>query len=55
MKICGGFTVTLHYFYLLIFNIKELMIDAGNRVMGGRYVQRKRGGKGYYWGLRLAA
>lgn len=25
------------------------------RVMGGCYVQRKRGGKSYYWGLRLAA
>ncbi len=25
------------------------------RVMGSRYVQRKRGGKCYYWGLRLAA
>ena len=25
------------------------------RAMGGCYVQRKRGGKSYYWGLRLAA
>ncbi|WP_394027498.1 BRO-N domain-containing protein [Desulfovibrio falkowii] len=25
------------------------------RVMGGHYVQRKYGGKSYYWGLRLAA
>lgn len=25
------------------------------RVMGGHYVQRRRGGKCYYWGLRLAA
>ena len=24
------------------------------RVMGGHYVQRKYGGKSYYWGLRLA-
>ncbi|HZF61951.1 MULTISPECIES: BRO-N domain-containing protein [Desulfovibrio] len=25
------------------------------RVMSGRYMQRNRGGKSYYWGLRLAA